>query len=507
MLDMFKGGAPWWVKSDLNGFFGLFSNVLTNFLAAIGLLLVIGMPNDIVFGNIVPGTAIAVGFGGIILALQAKRLSILSNNNNVTAMPYGLSVPHYFAVAFGVIGVVYGTTGDWQLAWATGIAWNIVQGLIMTIGSFVGIYIQRYVPRAAMLGALAGLAITYIALPPAGLVFSTPYLGLTSLGIVFVGWFALKRMPFNIPAGAFAIMVGTLLAWVTGYMDVQTVTNSVSSVGLSLPAFALNLIGDGFAQIAPFLPAAIPLAIYDFLESLDNLESAAAEGEEYNVPKAMLVPALLTLVGSFFGSPFPTIIYIGHPGWKSTGARIGYSWLTGVVVLLLAFAGLMNLILSIIPLVVLLPILVYIGMVITTQAFATTEKRHMPAVAFSFIPLIAGFVTLQVKNAISATGGVLDYQALSNTGIPLLGWERLAAGDILIGMLLASIAIFVIDRKYLVSAAYAVITGVLAFFGFIHAPQIGWAQGLDVAIGYAMLALVLVVLNFYRSNENVANES
>lgn len=506
MFKNLKGGTPWWVKGDLNGFFGLFSNVLTNFLAAIGLLLIIGMPNNIVFGNIVPGTAVAVGFGGIILALQAKQLSVKSKNSNVTAMPYGLSVPHYFVVAFGVIGVVFITTGDWQIAWAAGIVWNLIQGVIMTAGAFVGIYIKKYIPRAAMLGALAGLAITYIAMNPIGQVFATPYIGLTSLAIIFVGWFALKKMPFNIPAGAFAIMIGTLLAWLTGYMDPAAVGDSLSNVGLSLPKLALSLFGQGFAQIAPFLPAAIPLAIYDFLESLDNLESAEAAGESYNVPKAMLVPAGLTILGSFLGSPFPTIIYIGHPGWKSTGARIGYSWVTGVAILLLAFLGFMNIILTIIPLVALLPILVFIAMVITTQAFATTEKRHMPAVALSFIPLIAGFVTLQVKNAIQATGGTLDYQALANTGIPLLGWERLAAGDILVGMLIATIAIFIIDRKFLISAMYALITAALAFFGFIHAPAIGFATGWEVALGYTMMALVLIAMNYYRKSENTIIE-
>ncbi|MCF7930265.1 MAG: hypothetical protein K9L02_02020 [Acholeplasmataceae bacterium] len=503
MFKNLKGGTPWWVKGDLNGFFGLFSNVLTNFLAATGLLIIIGMPNDIVFGNIVPGTAVAVGLGGIILALQAKMYSIKHNKENVTAMPYGLSVPHYFVVAFGVIGVVFVTTGDWQIAWAAGIAWNMIQGLIMGIGAFVGIYIKKYIPRAAMLGALAGLAITYIAMNPAGQVFTTPYIGLTSLAIIFVGWFALKKMPFGIPAGAFAIMVGTILAWLTGYMDPVAVGDSFSNVGLSLPHLAFNMLGKGFAQILPFLPAAIPLAIYDFLESLDNLESAAVSGEEFNVPKSMMVPAGLTLLGSVLGSPFPTIIYIGHPGWKSTGARIGYSWVTGVAILLLAFLGVMNLILSVIPLVALLPILMFIGMVIVTQAFATTEKRHMPAVALSFIPLIAGFVTLQIKNAINATGGTLDYGALSNTGIPLLGWERLAAGDILVGMLIASIVIFIIDRKYLTSAIYALITAALAFFGLIHAPSIGFATGWEVALGYVSMAVVLVLMNFYRSHENV----
>lgn len=507
MFKKLKGGTPWWVKGDLNGFFGLFSNVLTNFLAATGLLLIIGMPNDIVFGNIVPGTAIAVGFGGIILAIQAKQLSIKSKRNDITAMPYGLSVPHYFVVAFGVIGVVYATTGDWQIAWAAGIVWNMIQGLIMTAGAFIGIYIKKYIPRAAMLGALAGLAITYIAMNPAGQVFATPYIGMTSLAIIFVGWFALKRMPFGIPAGAFAIIIGTILAWATGYMNPAAVGDSFSNFGLSLPGLALNLLGKGFAQILPFLPAAIPLAIYDFLESLDNLESASAAGEEYNVPKAMLVPAGLTLLGSVLGSPFPTIIYMGHPGWKLTGARIGYSWVTGVAILLLAFLGSMNFILSIIPLVALLPILMYIGMVITTQAFSATEKRHMPAVALSFIPLIAGYVTLQIKNAIAATGGVIDYTALSNTGIPLLGWERLSHGDILIGMMIASIAIFIIDRKFLVSAVYALIAAALSFFGFIHAPQIGFGTGWQVAIGYAAMAVVLLLMNYYRSHENVHPES
>ncbi|MEW6624436.1 MAG: xanthine permease [Bacillota bacterium] len=504
MSGNLKVGTPWWVKGDLNGFFGLFSNVLTNFLAAIGLLVLIGMPKDLIFGNIVPATAIIAGLGGILLALQAKKLSIETNSKDVTAMPYGLSVPHYFAVVFGVILVVYLKTNDWTTAWATGVVWNFIQGLIMTIGAFVGPFIRKYIPRAAMLGALAGLAITYISMNPAGQVFSTPYLGLISLAIIFVGWLALKKLPFGIPAGAFAIMVGTLIAWLTGYMDPVKVSSSFETVGLSLPGLALHLFVTGFNYIAPFLPAAIPLAIYDFLESLDNLESAAAEGEEYPVTKALLVPGGLTLLGSFLGSPFPSIIYIGHPGWKSTGARIGYSWLTGVSILILAFSGLMNVILNIIPLVVLLPILMYIGMIIMSQAFSVTEKRHYPAVALSFIPLIAGFVTLNIKNAINAVGGELNYEVLANNGIPLVGWERLAGGDILVGMMIATITIFIIDRNYLVAGTYSIITAVLAFFGFVHASAIGIGQGKEVALGYLLAAVVLITMHFYRSQDNAS---
>ncbi|MFV0380962.1 MAG: hypothetical protein ACK5KR_01825 [Breznakia sp.] len=495
-----------WVAGDLNGFFGLFSNVLTNFLAAIGLLLVIKMPNDMVFGKIVPAAALSIGVGNILLGYLAVKLSKKTSNAEVTAMPYGLSVPHYFAVAFGVIGVVYGTTQDWTSAWAAGLAWNFVQGIIMLIGAFVGPTISKYVPRSAMLGALAGLAITYIAANPAGEMFTQPYIGMTSFAIIMVGWIALKKMPFNIPAGAFAIMVGTIIAWLTGAMDGQAVSESFSTVGFNLPSLNVNLIFKGFELIGPFLPAAIPLAIYDFLESLDNLESAAVEGEHYPIAKAMSVPAVLTLVGAALGSPYPTIIYIGHPGWKATGARIGYSLATGVAILLLAFTGTMKIILAVVPLSALLPILIFIAMMIGTQAFSATPKRHYPALILSFIPLIAGFLVMKVSSALTAAGtsvSQVGVDALASNGIPIIGWQRLAGGDIVTGMLLASMIIFLIDRKFITAAVYAFITSVLAYFGLVHSTAIGVGAGLDVAIGYACFGLVLLAMNFYKKEENV----
>lgn len=490
-----------WVSGDLNGFFGLFSNVLTNFLAAIGLLLVIQMPKGIVFGEIVPAAAVSIGLGSIALGILAIQLSKKMQSDNVTAMPYGLSVPHYFAVAFGVIGVVYGATGDWKIAYGAGLAWNVIQGLVMLIGSFIGPYISKYVPRSAMLGALAGLAITYIAANPAGEVFTTPYIGLTSFAIILVGWIGLKKMPFNIPAGAFAIMIGTIIAWITGYMDITTVSDSLSSAKIAVPTFHFQSMIAGFEYIQPFLPAALPLAIYDFLESLDNLESAAAEGEHYPIVKAMSIPAVLTLVGACLGSPYPTIIYIGHPGWKATGARIGYSFATGGAILLLSFTGLLQIILAIIPLVALLPILMFIAMMIGTQAFSVTPRRHYPALIVSIMPLVAGFVVLKVNSALSAAGtsvSEIGYDKLHNVGIPMIGWERLAGGDIVTGMLLGTIVIFVIDRKYRIAAIYAFLTGILAFFGLVHSTKIGFGSGRDVMLGYLCFGLVLLVMHFYH---------
>lgn len=493
--------TPWFVKGDINGFFGLFSNVLTNFLAAIGLLAAINMPGDIIYGNIVPGTAVAIGLGGIIFAIQTRRASIKQEHTNMTALPYGLSVPHYFIVSFGVMLPVYAQTQDWMLAWSTGVAWNLVQGIIMTLGAVVGPFIQKYIPRSALLGSLAGLAITYIAMNPMGEIFSTPYIGLLTLVIVLGGWIAHKKLPGNIPAGLLAIVIGMLLAWGTGYMDINAVQEAAAGFSISFPSFAFSQLMTGFAYLSPFLAAAIPLAIYDFLESLDNIESAEVGGDKYPTALTLLVPGLLTILGSFLGSVFPTIIYIGHPGWKAAGARVGYSLATGIGVIILAFVGLMPLVMSIIPLVALLPILVYISMTIGTQAFTTANPKHVPAMILGIMPFLGSFVILQINNALTAAGtsaSEVGIQVLRDNGVYYEGWSILGASDILVSMMLITIVIFLIDRNFKVAALYSLITAGLSFFGFIHAGEIGLGTGLSAALGYGTMAIGLLVFHFYR---------
>lgn len=500
-------GTPWWVKGDLNGFFGLFSNSLTNFLAAIGLLVfAINMPGEIVYGRIVPAAALSIGIGNILLAWQARRLSVRTGKKDVTAMPYGLSVPHYFVVAFAVMLPVYLQTKDWELAWSVGLAWNVVQGTIMTIGAFVGPYIRKYIPRAAMLGSLAGLAVTYIAMNPMGAIFSAPYIGLTTLAIVIVGWLANKKMPGNMPAGLVAIITGSLLAWATGYMDIAAVKEAAGGFSIAFPGIAIGNMMQGFAYLSPFLAAAIPLAIYDFLESLDNLESAEVAGDHYHTTKAMLIPGVLSLVGAALGSPYPTIIYIGHPGWKATGARIGYGLLTGIVMIVVAFLGLLPLALTVIPLVALLPILVYISMVIGAQAFGSTEKRHIPALIIAFMPFIGSYIVTQINNSLAAAGtsvAAVGADLLLSNGVPYTGWKILGAGDILSSMMLATIVIHAIDRKFKLSAVYSLITAALAFFGIIHASELGFGTAANVSLGYVMIAAVLLVMAYYKPHENV----
>jgi AGZA family xanthine/uracil permease-like MFS transporter len=210
----------WWVRGDLDGFFGLFSNSMANTLTAIFLLSVVAkLPGEIVFSSIVPAIVLSLAFGNIYFAFQAYRLAKLEGRSDVTALPYGISVPHYFIVTFAILIPVITTTNDPMRAWSIGVAWCFVHAVVVAICAFIGPWLRKVTPRAAMLGTLAGVAITYIAANAAFQAFDVAWLALVCFGILLFGWFAQVRFPFNLPAGLVAILVGTLLGWVTGYMQ------------------------------------------------------------------------------------------------------------------------------------------------------------------------------------------------------------------------------------------------------------------------------------------------
>jgi AGZA family xanthine/uracil permease-like MFS transporter len=503
-------GPKLWVKGDMNGVFGLATNSITNTLVAISLMqFVIGYPKEILFGKIVPGLVLSLAVGNIYFAWMAYRLGKTEGRSDVTAVPYGISVPHYFLVTFAIMLPIKLTTGDLNLAWSVGVAWCFVHALVAAIGAFVGPTLQRVTPRAALLGTLAGVAITYIAMGAAFNAWNVAWLSMVTLGIIFVGWLANIEFPFKIPAGLLAVIVGMLVGWVSGFMKVGTLQAAISNATVALPLPQLGVLAAGLPKIFPYLVTAIPLAIYLFLESLSNVESAIVAGDKYNTREAMLAAAGGTLVASLFGSPFPTLIYIGHPGWKSVGSRVGYSWATGVIMLVLGVFGLLGILSALIPVESILPILIYIGLLITSQAFNASPKAHAPAVAIAIVPWIADYVKTQVDNGLSAAGtnaATLGLDTLAGAGVSYGGISVLGAGSILVGLVLGAIAAHVIDRNWKGAILFSLFGAACSWFGFIHStvlrlfPIVG-DSGFNAAwgpfIGYLAMALLFLMMQFY----------
>jgi adenine/guanine/hypoxanthine permease len=484
----------WWVRGDLDGFFGLFSNSMANTLAAIFLLSVVAnMPNEIVFGKIVPAVVLSLAFGNIYFALQAYRLAKREGRGDVTAVPYGISVPHYFIVTFAIIIPILATTKDPMRAWSVGVAWCFVHAVVVAICAFIGPWLRKVTPRAAMLGSLAGVALTYIAANAAFQAFDVAWLALVCFGILLFGWFAQVKFPFNLPAGLVAIIVGTVLGWVTGYMQPGPLRQAASEMSFNVPIPQLHILLDGLPLVTPYLVTAIPLAIYLFMETLLNVESAEVGGDNYDARETALAAAAGTAIGALFGSPLPTLVYIGHPGWKSVGARIGYSWATGLAMLALGCLGILGLLLKIIPIVAILPILIYIGMVVTSQAFNETPREHAPAVALALLPWLADWARTLINNALTVAGtsaGKLGDAALQSGGVAYPGMSLLGNSAVLVGAMFGAIAAHIIDKNFKQAGYWALFGAAASYVGVVHAGEFKLGAAPGAAMGYLLIAVL-----------------
>jgi len=520
-----------WTSGDWNAFFGFGTNILVNMLVLTGLLrFVLKMPDSLVFGRILPALGLMMCLSTFYYAWLAYRLALRTGRTDVCALPSGVSVPHMFIVTFVIMLPITLKTGDPLKGWSAGLVWVFFQSFILMIGGFVAPYIRRITPRAALLGTLAGVSVTFISMRPALEMFMTPQIGLICFAIILVSWFGGVRYPRGIPAGLMAIAAGMVIGWGSnlfglglGGLSLKGLGDAFANFGFSVPIPAVGYVFSGFEYLGVILVTAIPFGIYDLVEAMDNVESAEAAGDGYPTTRVLTADGVVSLIGCLMGNPFINAVYIGHPGWKAMGGRIGYSAATGVMVIVLSWLGIISVLLALVPVVAISPILLYIGMLIAAQAFQTTPLKHAPAIGLAFTPHLAAWAKLQVDtvlgstlNAAQSVGGMAADKAgevkaaaiasLPQGGVLYRGLEVMGGGSILAGLVLGAIGVFVIERDFLKASAFALAGAVLTYFGFMHGESVGVGGGLGVtpavALAYAVVAAGFFALGKFGLSED-----
>jgi AGZA family xanthine/uracil permease-like MFS transporter len=507
-----------WAPGDWNAFFGFGTNILVNMLVLTGLLrFVLKMPDSLVFGRILPAVGLMMCLSTFYYAYLAYRLAKKTGRSDVCALPSGISVPHMFIVTFVIMLPITIKTGDPFKGWSAGLVWVFFQSFVLMIGGFVAPYIRKITPRAALLGTLAGVAVTFISMRPALEMYMTPQIGLVCFAIILAGWFGGVKYPKGIPAGAVAIVVGMIIAWGSnllrlnlGGLSLKGVGDAFANFGFSVPLPAVGQVFSGFEFLGVILVTAIPFGIYDLVESMDNVESAEAAGDEYPTTRVLTADGIVSLIGCLMGNPFINAVYIGHAGWKAMGGRIGYSAATGVMVVVLSWFGIISVLLALVPVVAISPILLYIGMLIGAQAFQTTPVKHAPAIVLALTPHFAAWAKLQIDTMLGSTitaaqavGGLTADKvgavktaaiaALPQQGVLYHGLEVMGGGSILAGLVLGAIGVFVIEREFNKAAAFAFAGAVMTYFGFMHGESVGIGGGLGVTPGVALAYAVVAV--------------
>jgi len=495
---------PIFSRNDLSAFWALFTDNFTNLLVISGVCkFVFGMPNEIVFGRIIPGACLAILVGVCFYSWMAHRLARKEQRNDVTALPYGISTPVMFVYLFGVIGPIYFSTNDALLAWQVGLGAGFLGGIVAGLGALVGPFIKRVTPRAGMLGTLAGIALVFIGVTAMTLVFESPIIGFISLTIILWGLVGRYRLPFNIPAGLLALALGTGVALMLG-------KSTISTEGVAF-YFPLPYIGDMivgikhlFAHTELFL-VLIPVQIYNFIETMNNVESAEAKGDKYPVGTAMAFDGAGTCLSAIFGSPFPTTVYIGHPGYKRIHARAGYTLGVGVVLMLASMFGMLAFLSNLVPLAATAPILIYIAMTLISESAAAVPRIHGMAIAVAMMPHVSQLMTVKWNSMLQA---LRDFGAeklpaaldtpefvaqMSQQGARVAGHETLAQGSIITGMIWGAFTALIIDGKFKNAGLFAIAAAAMSSVGILHAPSLHVPDLSPIVLGYLITGLFLII--------------
>jgi AGZA family xanthine/uracil permease-like MFS transporter len=471
-------GAPapfryrWASAGDINGFFALTIDNLA-LLAGMGAILigVFHLPAALVMGRMLPGSALGVMVGDLAYCALALRLARRERRQDVCAMPLGVDTPSMFGLCFGVIGPAWLLTSDADRTLAISSAVVAVMGIVKVAAAFFGDLVRRSLPRSAMLGALSAVAIALITFFSMEKIIANPAGGFVALAVVLSTLIGGRRLPFRAPTMLAAVALGVAATALAQGLGAPQAASSYAHAGLQWqpPAPGTAWI-DGLGAALPYLPLALPFALATLVGGIDNTESAAAAGDRYATRDILLVEGAATFVAAVFGGVLQNTPYIGHPAYKEKmGCRAGYTLATAVFIGVGASVGAVGVVLSLLPEAVLAPILVFVGLELSTQAFRETDRQHLPAIAIAFIPAIANMALIHWN-------GLLGALHLSPEQLPpsqLGSYHALLAlgnGFIVTSMIWSTLVIDVIDRRRGRIVLVCLLAAALTLTGVMHSP-------------------------------------
>ena len=301
MLFVFHALAVRWiVRGDIDGFFGLALDNLVQLLLIDTLCRgVLGFPDELLYGRVLPGVAVSLLVGNLFYAWQARRSPRARAAHDVCALPYGINTVSLFAHVFLVMlpakrwRSAAGLPDPARVAWQAGLLATLGSGMIELAGAFVAERIRKATPRAALLSTLAGIALGFISLGFLFRTFARPVVGLTTLAIVMLTYFGRVRFRGALPGGIVAVALGTMLAWVTGLAPVGA-RPEPAALHLPVPVLGDLVAALGGGHFVPYLSVIIPMGLFNVVGSLQNIESAEAAGDSYQTRSSLAVNGIGT---------------------------------------------------------------------------------------------------------------------------------------------------------------------------------------------------------------------
>ncbi|MDD2980817.1 MAG: uracil permease [Hespellia sp.] len=498
--DHYFGQGEW------EAYFGLFGDVFSKIAAIIGVLYFAeGFPAEIVMGKMLPGIGVGSIAGCLIYFGEAYVLGKSENRTDVTALPFGISSTQVFAWIFLIIVPIYHQTGNALLAWQIAIAACCLGGFIEIIGGFVSSFLVRYIPNSALMGNMAAGALVWLSFNGFITVFQTPVISVVPLFFIILAFKMKKPFIKKIPNTLLILVLGAVLSWVTGYCNVAGLRESASMFGFYPPSLSLMDVFAGFGKIGPYLSIIVPLQIANFISTMQAVQSASMSGDRYPVKRSMILDGVTTVISSLTGSPFPTSVYYGHPGWKKVGAKSGYALLMAATYFT-CFFGLPLIILEIIPYEVIIILLVFVGLTVSAEVVDNLEKEYSSVIFVSLFPILAQYIFNIINDVLGVAGtsvAEIGVEKFAQASVMVSAFQVLSYGAFASSLLYAAWMAYVYRRKFKLAGVTALILAFLSAIGFIHCERICWlpAQGVVFSIVYLAIGSLCFVVEAIEKPE------
>jgi AGZA family xanthine/uracil permease-like MFS transporter len=482
----------------------------------------LGFREALFYDRVLPAAATGLVVGNAFYAWQAIKLGRREGRTDATAMPFGTSA--LVAIVF-VYLIMYpvqqqalasGMSKDAAdlVAWHAGVIACFGCGLVEFMGAFVAQKLRMLVPRPALLVAIGGTGLAFVGMDYIFRTFAFPIIGLPTLMLVLVLFIGRGRLRLGIPGGVLIVALGVLLSFLTTWLKLAAPVHvealDLRYVGLHLPVPVIHELLPSLHFLVDFFPVILPIGFIFLIGSLQNIEGAAAAGDNYNAKPLLLMNGGATLIGAVLGSPFPVTIYLGHPGYKKIGARASYSTLNAVFWTVVCFTGTLSLAAAYVPIEAGMALVLYVGIIVCAQCFEVTDKRYAPALVVGLLPAFAAYVTLVVKHSLAVAKTIsnvsfftprLTDQFATQRNFFAEGLFALGQGYIFTCMLLTATLMYIIDRDFNRAAIWCLIGAVLSWFGVTHTHVLAGEDVLGQlnlpipvwntwATGYVLMAMV-----------------
>jgi adenine/guanine/hypoxanthine permease len=485
---------------DINGTFGL---LVDNMAALVLLYTLLAAPDyrasqfraPFVVSWLIPGTVLGVLLGGMLYAGLAYLLAKRTGRSDVTAMPVGLDTPSVFAMALFVLlpALKEGREllADRNLApldhheLASVFAWHVGAAVVMMVGVFkivlapAAALLVRWLPRGALLGSLAAVALALIAfLPMARHIAPGPIVGLPVLAVILVTMLSRRGTERVVPGSVVALVLGFAIVvagvflgdW-CGVGVVPMPEQHLMPTGTVSPLSAEVWTGAWWHPVLLSalhkLPIALPFALFTVIGGVQCAASASEAGDEYDARGVILVQGVASAFAGLFGGVVQSTPYFGHPAYKSMGAGWAYVILGSALLAMAGFFGWFAYFFESVPGAVVFPVIVFIGLRTIAHSCESMPRRDYAAMALAAIPVLAYLVVISCDEIFAG-------RTPSLAGVAMLGAMRsLGNGFILTSILWAATLIAVMDDRPLRAVLTLLTAAACSLFSLIHSPLPG----------------------------------